>query len=80
MTAAISGQWGLNAATTAAPAKTSLENISSCYLHYFALIPMRPTSTMWPNYPVTELVGTVFKLAQRMKIYCMSCSHNLHNP
>ena len=25
---------------------------------------------MRPNYPITELVGTVFKLAQKMKIHC----------
>ena len=50
--------------------KTSLENTSSRYLYYFALIPNRSTSTMWPNYPVTELMGTVFNLAQKMKIYC----------
>ena len=46
-------QWGLYATTT--------ENTSSCYLYYFALIRNRSTSTIWPNYPVTELVGTVFK-------------------
>ena len=69
--------WGLYATTTATPTKTSLENVSSCYLYYFALISIRSTSTMWPNYPITELVGTVFKLAQKMK-NLLSCAHALH--
>ena len=42
------------------PTKTSLENISWRYLYYFAIIPIRSTCTMWPNYPVTEPVGTAF--------------------
>ena len=32
---------------------------------------------MWPNYPVTELVGTVFKLAQRNE-NLLSCAQVLH--
>ena len=42
------------------PTKTSLENIRWRYLYYFAIIPIRSTCTMWPNYPVTEPVGTAF--------------------
>ena len=38
--------WGLYATTTATLTKTSLENTSSCYFYYFALIPIRSTSTM----------------------------------
>ena len=61
----------LYATTTVTPMKTTLENTSLCNLYYFALIPIRSTSTTWPNCPpVTELMGTIFKLAQRMKIYC----------
>ena len=37
------------------------------YLCYFAIIPIRSTFTMWPNYPVIEQVGTAFKFRQRMK-------------
>ena len=42
--------------------------ISSCYFNYCAIIPIRSTCTMRPNYPVTEKVKTAFKLRQRMKI------------
>ena len=55
----------------------SLENTSSCYLYYFEVIPIRSTFTMWPNYPVTEQVGTEFKLTQRME-NVPSCAHVLH--
>ena len=37
------------------------------YFYYFAIIPIRLTSAMWLNYPVTEQVITVFKLRQRME-------------
>ena len=47
--------------------KTPLENITSRYFNYFAIIPIRSTCTMWPNYLATEKVGTVFKLRQRIK-------------
>ena len=58
--------------------KNSLENISSrLYLYYFAIIPIRSTCTMWPNYPVTEQVGTAFKLRQKIK-NLPSCAHGLH--
>ena len=57
----------LIAGTTPTPTKTSLENISSLYLHYLVIFPIRTTCTMWPNYPVTEQVGTTFKLRQKMK-------------
>ena len=45
----------------------SLENISSRYLYYFVIVPIRSAFTMWPNYPVTEHVETAFKLRHRMK-------------
>ena len=45
----------------------SLENISSRYLYYLAIMPIRSTFTMWPNYPVREHVETAFKLRQGMK-------------
>ena len=32
---------------------------------------------MWPNYPVTEQVGTAFKLRQGLK-NLPSCAHALH--
>ena len=63
--------------TTATATKTSLENISSRYLYYFTIIPIRSTCTMWPNYPVTEQVGTKFRLRQRME-NLPSCVHVLH--
>ena len=44
--------------TTATPTKTSLENISSRHLHYFAIIPIRSLCAMWPNYPEKEQVRT----------------------
>ena len=62
------GSLAIQETTTATPTKTSLENISSRYLYYFAMIPIRSACTMWPNYPVTEQVGKAFKLRQRMKI------------
>ena len=39
---------------------------------------MCSTSAMWPNYPITELVGMVFKLAQKNENYLLSCAHALH--
>ena len=57
--------------------KTSLENISSRYLYYFAIIPIRSTRIMWPNYPVTELVGMALKLKRRMK-NLLPCAHVVH--
>ena len=33
---------------------------------------------MWPNYPVTEQVGTAFKLRQRMKKKLLTVPHVLH--
>ena len=63
--------------TTATPTKTSLPNIISRYLYCFAIIPIRPTCTMWPNYPATEQVRTAVKLRQRMK-NTPSCAHVLH--
>ena len=47
--------------------QTSLENISSRYLYYFTIISIRSTCKVRLNYPVTEQVGTAFKLRQRMK-------------
>ena len=41
------------------------------------IIPIRSTCTMWPTYPVTELVGTAFKLGPRMN-NSPSCSCVLH--
>ena len=67
----------LRETTTATPTKMSLENISSRYLYYFAIIPIRSTCTMWPNYPVTEQVETAFKLRQRLK-NLPSCAHVFH--
>ena len=40
--------------------------ISSCYLHYFQIVPIRLTVNL-AIYPVTEQVGTAFKLKQRVK-------------
>ena len=72
--------------------KTSLKNISTSYLYYFAtredqgvhldpllfaIIPIRPICTMWQNYPVTEQVGTAFNFKQRRK-NLPSCAHVLH--
>ena len=57
--------------------KTMLENTSVRYFYYFAIIPIRPTCTMWPNYPVIEQEGTAFNLRQRMK-NVPSCAHILH--
>ena len=68
---------GVLATTTATATKTSLENISSRYFYYFAIIPIRSTCTMWPNYPVTEQVETAFKLRQRME-NLPSCAHVLN--
>ena len=59
------------------PRKTSLENMSSRYSYFFAIIPIRPICTMWPNYPVTEQVGMAFKFKQRMKNLPW-CAHVLH--
>ena len=56
--------------------KTSLIS-SRLYLYYFVIIPIRSTCTMWPNYPVTEEVGTAFKLIQGIK-YLPLCAHGLH--
>ena len=46
--------------------KTPLENITSRYFNYFAIIPIRSTCTMWPINPA-EKVGAALKLRQRMK-------------
>ena len=51
--------------------------MSSRYLYYFAIIPIRSICTMWLNYQVTEKLGTAFKLRQRMKTL-LSCAHVLH--
>ena len=51
----------------ATPTKTSLENISSRCLHFFAVIPIPSSCTMCSNYPVTERVGTALNLTERMK-------------
>ena len=51
--------------------------LCSRYLYYFAIIPIRSTCTMWPNYPVTEQVETAFKLRERLK-NVPSCGHVLH--
>ena len=45
--------------------KKSLENMSTCFLYNFTILPIRSTCPMWPNYPVTEQVGMAFKLRQR---------------
>ena len=65
--------------TTATPTKTSLENITSRYLHYIVIIPIRSNCTMWPIYRTigTELVGTTFKLRQRIE-NSPSFAHILH--
>ena len=65
--------------TTATPTKTSLENMTSRYLHYIVIIPSRSTCTMWPIYRTigTELVGTTFKLRQRIE-NSPSFAHILH--
>ena len=62
---------------TATQMKTSLENISLCCLYYFVIITICSTCIMWLNYPVTEQMGTVFKLSQRMK-NLPSRAHVLH--
>ena len=53
------------------------ENITSRFLFFFVIIPVRSTCTMWPNYPVTERVRTAFKLIQR-KENLPSCAHVIH--
>ena len=62
----------------ATPTKTWLENISSRCLHFFAIIPIPSSCTMCSNYPVTERVGTAFKLTEKMK-KLLSCAHVIHN-
>ena len=52
-------------------------SLSSRYLYYFAIIPIRSTCTMWPNYSVSEQLETAFKLRQRME-NLPSCTHVLH--
>ena len=37
------------------------ENISSRYVYYFAIIPIRLTCRMWAKPPGTKLIGTTFK-------------------
>ena len=59
--------------------KTWPENTSSRYLYYFAIIPILSTCTMWPNHPVTEKLGTAFKLGQRMKKITVMCSRSPQN-
>ena len=56
---------------------TSLEKLNLRYLYYFAIIPIRSTCTMWPNYSVTEQVETAFKLRQRLT-NLPSRAHVLH--
>ena len=53
----------------ATPTKTSLENITSRCLHFFAIIPIRSSCTMCANYPATEQVGTALKMTERIKNY-----------
>ena len=36
---------------------------------YGVIIPIRSTCTVWPNYLVTEQMGSAFKLRQRIKIH-----------
>ena len=62
----------------ATPTKTSLENISSRCLHFFAVIPIPSSCTMCSNYPLTERVVTALKLTERMK-NLLSCAHVIHN-
>ena len=64
---------------TATATKTSLENISSRYFYYFAIIPIRSTCTMWPNYPVTEQVGTGLKFETENEKLTVVCSRSLQN-
>ena len=45
----------------------------------FAIIPIRSLCTMWPNYPVTERVGTAFKLIQRKGKFTVMCSRSSQN-
>ena len=44
----------LLATTTATSTKTSLENVTSRNLYYFAIIPIRSTCTMWAKYLGTK--------------------------
>ena len=37
------------------PTETSLGNVCSCYLHYFAVVPIRSTCTIIVRYNVAEL-------------------------
>ena len=46
-------------------------------MYYSAFIPIRSGATMWPKYPVTEQVGTVFRLRNRMG-NLLPCDHVLH--
>ena len=52
-------------------------NISLRFLYFFAIIPIHSTCRMRTNYPVTERVGTAFKLIQR-KENLPSCAHVFH--
>ena len=54
-------QWQRRTAT-----KTSLENITSFHLCFFAVISTHPTCTKTANYPGTKL-GVAFKLRKRRK-------------
>ena len=64
--------------TMATSTNTSLENITSFHLCYFAIYISTPqTCTKTTNYPGTKLVGESFELRKRMK-NSPSCVHVLH--
>ena len=65
------------ATTTVTATKTSLKNITSFYLHYFAVISAHPAFTKTAIFPGTKLLGVAFELRKRMK-NSPSCAHVLH--
>ena len=60
---------------TATAAKTSFNIIASlCFLKCFVIFPVCSTSTNYPNYPGTELGGTVLKLRKSKICPCALAS------
>ena len=65
------------ATMTVTATETSLENITSCYFYYFAIIPIRSTCTMWAKYPGTKLMHGV-QVRRENEKFTIVCSRLLH--
>ena len=69
---------GALATTTATATKTSLENVTLRNFHYFAIIPICSTCTLWAKYAGTKFMETAFMLGRERK-NSPSCAQEILN-